>query len=394
MQVRIKQFLKILKNMDFFSPRQHRDLFVRRCYESILGRQVDPEGLRLYTSAISTGMPHYKVIESIMNSDEFKHTLKRPSLSQSDHSHSISREDIIMTFKAILGRIPNEEEVRDKLTHIHSQPHLRDQLLWSKEFKEISPSCSPSATDFTIWADVPYGYQIKVSLLDRAIGFSILRGDYEKDETDFIKKHVKPNDNVLDIGANIGYFSILMAGLVGKTGYVTSFEPLPCLYSLFEDSINRNHLNDKINLVKKVLSSQSGTVNLCAANYGETPNNGGAFISESTNHLPMGHTSHSCESITLDSLSFNKSISFIKIDVEGAEPLVMEGGSSFFRFHSPLILSEVHKGQLSKVSGCSSKDFLKLMDGYGYNAYRLDGGVGEQIFDTENEVENIIFKHR
>ena len=328
------------------------------------------------------------MLESLLESEEFK----QQCVASMPQGSSLSKAEIEYGFNFILNRSPSHEEILDKQKNIRDLSHLRDQLLWSREFRDKSPQCSPAATNYDIWSTLENGFKIKVNLTDRSIGIPILEGKYELEETNFIKSHVKAGDHVLDIGANIGYFSLVMADLVGEKGRVDAFEPLPFLYSLFEDSIRKNDLANRVVLNKKVLSSKDGLVSLCAANFGETPNNGGAHLSSEAESLPMGHAVYECDAVRLDSLHFDSPVSFIKLDVEGAEPLVMKGAEICLQNHKPTILSEIHKEQLHRVSGTSSRDFMRMMKDYGYSAYKLKTNSSQVVIDTSREVENVVFR--
>ncbi len=76
----------------------------------------------------------------------------------------------------------------------------------------------------TVITELPGDLRLFVDLADRVIGMNILRGAYELEEVEFIRSCIGPGDHVLDIGANIGYFTILMANWVGEEGSVVAFD--------------------------------------------------------------------------------------------------------------------------------------------------------------------------
>ena len=80
---------------------------------------------------------------------------------------------------------------------------------------------------------------------------------YEKNETNFVKDSVNKGDIVIDIGANIGYYTLMFAKLVGDTGKIYSFEPDPRNFLILEKNIQINGYNNVI-LEKKSVSSKLG----------------------------------------------------------------------------------------------------------------------------------------
>ena len=77
--------------------------------------------------------------------------------------------------------------------------------------------------------------------------------------------------------------------------------------------------------------------------------------------------------VALDDLDIRRPVRLIKMDVEGAEPLVVRGGARLLAEDRPLIISELHPAQLERVSGISAADFLDEMRRLGYRAITIDG---------------------
>jgi tRNA G37 N-methylase Trm5 len=73
-----------------------------------------------------------------------------------------------------------------------------------------------------------------LDLSDQVIGMNIIRGCYERTETEFVHRTVRSGQTVLDVGANVGYFTIVMASLVGSSGAVYAFEPIDVNADLLE----------------------------------------------------------------------------------------------------------------------------------------------------------------
>ena len=88
-----------------------------------------------------------------------------------------------------------------------------------------------------------FGFKLYVNPNDKVLSDSIIRdGIWEKEETEFVKSYIKRNWVVLDIGANIGYFTLIFSKLVGKNGKVFAFEPDPDNFEILKRNIVENHI--------------------------------------------------------------------------------------------------------------------------------------------------------
>ena len=148
----------------------------------------------------------------------------------------------------------------------------------------------------------------------------LLQGTYEQYTTDLFKKLVGEGMTVIDIGANIGYYTLLAAKLVGEKGRVFAFEPEPRNYALLTTNIEANALKNIIAL-QNAVSSEAGHIKLYLDKF------------ESGSHSLFKSKRSMTEAITVDSVSLddffeNKDsyhIDIVKIDVEGAEIAVLQG---------------------------------------------------------------------
>jgi len=164
-----------------------------------------------------------------------------------------------------------------------------------------------------------YGFRIYLHPKD-IISWGIGKyGYYEPFETEVFRKTVKEGMNVIDVGANIGYYSLMAAKLV-KTGKVYAFEPEENNYSLLLNSIRANNFRN-IMPIQQCASNENGYctffVSPCETNLG-----GGSMVWDS------GGKKLVVPSITLDTFAEKENVSTVnvlKIDVEGAEPLVLMG---------------------------------------------------------------------
>lgn len=140
---------------------------------------------------------------------------------------------------------------------------------------------------------------------------------YEPALTRCIQTIVRRGMHVIDVGANIGYYTLLMAHLVGEEGGVYAFEPEPSLYQALLRNINANELK-KVYTYPYVVSNYSGTTTFYTDPLGVSSS---LIPDKSLPQIPI-----SVRSVQLDEfLSKEQTIHFAKIDVEGAELSCLQG---------------------------------------------------------------------
>ena len=221
--------------------------------------------------------------------------------------------------------------------------------------------------------------------------FYLKPGSYEPQTERFIRQNVKPGMTVLDIGANTGYMTILLADVVGAHGQVHSFEPMPANYELLRKNVDANGLN-QVHLHNFALSDRKGEATL----HIDPGNDGGNTIGNVVGEGWSGHSVITVATEALDDFLGRAGIDkvdFIKIDVEGAESLVFSGAHKLLsRADAPLIVCEVGD-PAQRLVGTTELDLRKALYGYDYASYWLDG----RKFGPETAIkglQNIAFAKR
>jgi FkbM family methyltransferase len=184
----------------------------------------------------------------------------------------------------------------------------------------------------------------------------------------------------LDVGANIGCVTTLLSRLVGPSGRVFGFEPVPHLFQRLKENIALNAFDRVASLYQMALSRETGQATIKAA-WEDCDNQGMASL-RNTDHP---HLTRALEirTITLDQFVREKHldrIDLIKMDVQGAEPWVIEGGASTLRRLQPDLLLEVSPYDLRSF-GKTSADLLQMIESVGYECYQLksSGRVGSRV---------------
>jgi FkbM family methyltransferase len=151
---------------------------------------------------------------------------------------------------------------------------------------------------------------------------------HEEETTLLFKKFVKPGDVVLDLGANIGYFTILAARLVGPSGRVFSFEPEPTNFRYLSKNIEINAFTNVL-ASQKAVSDKPGTTRLfiCTYDSGHHTINQYEGIEAYRRGRSSEERSIEIELVSIDEFLAGKTdrVDIIKMDVEGAEALALAG---------------------------------------------------------------------
>lgn len=189
----------------------------------------------------------------------------------------------------------------------------------------------------------------------------------ERMQTQVVEQVVRPGDTVVDVGANIGYYTLKLSELVGKNGRVFAFEPEPENYQLLERNVARRKC-DNVTLVPKAIASSAGTRKLFLSSF----NPGDHRMYDSGD----GRQSVEIQTVRLDEYFQNipGPIDFIKIDVQGAEGGVIESlGDLLENPRTPrlLIMTEFWPFGLLRF-GTDPKAFLEKLASHGFSFQNID----------------------
>lgn len=228
-----------------------------------------------------------------------------------------------------------------------------------------------------------------------AIGYTLmLLGQYEKPETDFLKS-ICGNDSVfLDIGANHGWYSLVLARQC-PGARLFAFEPIPSTFQVLKKNIELNRLENieplQLGMFNKAdemkflfVEDVSGATSL-------------KLTGQTRGHAPMQEIA--CPTTTLDLFCADRGVapSILKIDVEGAELMVVQGAEKTLA-HTPVLLVELLR-KWSREFGYHPNDVFTLLADYGYHAWMFaNQGVAGRLEPcaavTEETVQtNFVFLH-
>ena len=174
-------------------------------------------------------------------------------------------------------------------------------------------------------------------------------GTYEPELQQAIEKLVEPNQVIFDIGANIGYVTLMFANNVGSGGRVYAFEALPQNVSRLNQNITINDFQSRVTIIQAAVQIQSGETEFLI---GPSDAMGKASGSAGRENLEYQ------EKIVVKGISIDESIKdsgtpmpdIVKIDVEGGEVLVLPGMRELLKQRRPIIFLELHGSDSAQIS--------------------------------------------
>ena len=200
--------------------------------------------------------------------------------------------------------------------------------------------------------------------------------DWFEDEIRFVRKFLRPGMHAIDIGANYGLYTLSIAKRIGERGKLWAFEPTSSVAECLNESLSANKLNNTT-LIQAGVSNRSGEAKLSIGDNAEL-----------NSLLPTGDDSDPHETVkitTLDETSTDhqwQQIDFIKLDAEGEEARIIDGGKRVLEEQSPVILFELRHGDNLNLP------LVEKLEAVGYRSfYLLPGPLILVPFDKNNQMD-------
>jgi len=201
------------------------------------------------------------------------------------------------------------------------------------------------------------------------------RGSYEPEVSLFLMRVLRDGDLFVDIGAHVGYFSILASKLVGEKGQVVSFEPEEANFEHLQSNMALNNLSN-ITLFQRPVTEKIEMRTF----YINSDGDGGHALWDpglfpGNERSKANPQPRNVETITLDAVLSDKVVKklpkIIKIDTEGAEKNVLEGAQVILQEgRVPFVICELHEFGLRQF-GTSQEELRSFMRDYGYETFLL-----------------------
>ena len=231
--------------------------------------------------------------------------------------------------------------------------------------------------------------------LANAVGRTIwLRRDYESEApiTDLVIRNLRPGDAFFDVGANVGFFSVVAASQVGPAGRVVAFEPLPALVRLLGRTIAANTLGN-IEIVGAAVGRSEGQTRIAAMR-----DSAYSHLIEGARLIDRAHggwRAVDVPRVSLDGYAASSRLvpRLVKMDIEGAEMDALAGATRLLAHpNGPDVICEVGFPHLARF-GHTPEELFAEFERYGYRAFH-PRTRRPMIWQELSEHEyNVFFRH-
>ena len=310
-----------------------------------------------------------------------------------NESSDVRPHDIQSAYRFILGREPESQVNLEFASQQYSDwRDLRAEMYRSAESVSLQYDNVFASRQQWCRVSTHFGRRIYLNLSDIAVSKVILlESTWEPHVGDLLSKIVRDDDVFLDCGANIGWFSLFVGDKMaraGAGGRVISCEANPTVLPYLYASVVESGLSDVISVMPYALSNSCGLAEMWAGNAG---NIGGLNIAPKDQSGGQKRV-NIVPTVRLDDLLMSlERLDVIKIDIEGAEYMAMEGARELLARFSPVIVMEINQSGLRQVSGVDVSAMLDLMRSMNYHCQRFVKGMFMGVSDGEvtEEVERL-----
>jgi FkbM family methyltransferase len=290
-----------------------------------------------------------------------------------------TEEDLYYCYRLILRREPDEagwDYFKELLQQQVSIQMLVDGFLHSAEFRTLQEEgFRPRLVELD-------RFKMFVRLNDFFVGAVIANEkSYEPYVTAEICRLLEPGMVFVDVGANIGYFTLLAAALVGPEGSVIAFEPNTDNCDLLEQSITANAF-DNISLHPYAVAESEQEFQL---DVGGT-NSNGRIIDFSPQAVAGDGPLRLIRAVALDHFLVDEPrLDVIKMDIEGAEPRALQGMEQTIARHRPVLITEFSPHLIEVTSHLAPVAFLQLIHHCGYDIFVLERDAAKSATPQSQE---------
>jgi len=237
----------------------------------------------------------------------------------------------------------------------------------------------------------------RLSLVTAALRALAPRASFIEDEVAGLAGVVPPGAICFDIGAEYGLYTYVLSRLAGPSGLVHSFEPLPGAARFLSAGIGALGCRN-VRRFAGAVSDRPGTGELSMPRRRGLPVHGRTFLTTGANGLGPNVEFASADLVgtritTVDRVYEHfhlPRVDFMKVDVEGAEPKVIEGAWQVIERHHPALLLEIEDRHLAKYDTTAADLTTRLLDA-GYTMHRWQNGTWTKTAKVTDERRNYLF---
>jgi FkbM family methyltransferase len=236
-----------------------------------------------------------------------------------------------------------------------------------------------SPTDRYAVVRLDKGFTMKLDLHDPEQLKVYFYGHYhERYEADLVARLLANDDVFWDIGANVGYFTLVAAAALADRGQIIAFEPGKNAYARLTENLSLNPYGN-IKTYPVAVSDREGEAVLHVS--GDIADSSASLFQVGSHQA--GH--EVCRTVALDQFLTAEGLrppSLIKLDAEGAELAVLQGAKGLISQSPPMLLMEMEEKNL-QAAGTSKAAIRQFLEGYGYRAAHLSKGRWYATADLE-----------
>jgi FkbM family methyltransferase len=278
------------------------------------------------------------------------------SYGPADPDEAINPADAFFLYRLMLGRNPSVALELPALLHRPATfRDLRQRVLDSDEFAKGGGLTPPHR----LWMTEVESFRFWFNTSDRDMGLAMAMGRYEPESVSIIRTILRPGMTCIDAGAQTGFYTCLMASLVGKQGTVHAFEPMPANYALLARNVDENRFTARVHSHQLACSNAAGEIAASRV--------GAMYVAGAVPGCPAV----SMPAARVDEI-VQGHVDLIKIDVEGHEPAAIEGMRRLIQQSHPIIVSECNEYWLKHCSATTSAAYIELLNSFDYQVFDIN----------------------
>ncbi len=245
--------------------------------------------------------------------------------------------------------------------------------------------------DLWLVDELHLGLKMRLNISEFLQAHLYLFGSYELPTVRFIRRYLREGSVAMDVGAQIGYLTLVMATAANRNTRVISFEPEKVNLERFNENMSLNSVTN-VELRRQAVTDSPGTIRL----YLSTDHNSGTH-STIANDPNVGTDFEEVPATTIDEASKSiglERLDLVKIDVEGAEYEVVQGAQGSIASFKPTFIIELSEG-IQNSRGFSTIRFKQMMLDYGYQPYLISdkGLLVDTPIEQPHAMDNVVFVH-
>jgi FkbM family methyltransferase len=310
-----------------------------------------------------------------------------------DRPQDVSTETLNVLHTALFGWPMDDLTPKSELFACASLRDAAMILLASDRFKWDSREALPLWPEDKWICTEAFGLRMWINLHDNFVSWGVLRNDWENADVQFAVNLLEEGDGFVDVGANVGVYTLQAARKVGPTGMVYAFEPQPDVCEMLKRSVTDNGFLSRVTVHQSGVGSEDRKMRIWRQDH----KNQGASRMARDEEI-TGGISNSVWMTKLDSVVFLRPIRVLKVDIEGYEPLMLEGAQGFFRRHKPIVLTEFFPNAIRCATGLNPAEYITRWTDLGYRIHMFEEGrVGEPFriedvgrYDATDALLNIV----